>query len=228
MIHKINVKYLLVVFMLAFFVAPANQPQSLDDWKSAQSAAQSGKGCESIPYSSYRDQCMRKSDKVEELCKTEAWSCEGLKTKGIRETIRNLSGYIDRLKEEKDRLNSQKSSAGSDEEKNDLGKKIEEIEKKIYEKSRDLDDMKKGLETDLGDIETRLYKGRQCLDARNDVQSVFKSAGEDARRESEPEIKAIANQLIDFWERKRDEHQKALEDVKLGIEKCNKCKDGDL
>jgi predicted nucleic acid-binding Zn-ribbon protein len=228
MINQINFKYLLSAFMLVFFLAPAPQPQSLDDWKAALGAAQSGKGCESIPYSSHRDQCMRKSEKVEESCKTESWSCEGLKTKGIRETIQNLSGYIERLKEEKDRLNSQKSSASSDEEKNDLGKKIEDIEKKIYEKSKDLDDMKKGLETDIGDIEIRLYKGRQCLDARNDVQSVFKSAAEDAKRESDPDIKSIANQLIDFWERKRDEHQKALDDVKLGIEKCNKCKDGDL
>jgi hypothetical protein len=228
MIHKINVKYLLAVFALAFLAAPANEPQSLEDWKSAQSYAQSGKGCESIPYSSPRSDCVRKSEKVDEYCKSEAWSCEDLKTKGLRENMKNLSGYVDRLKEEKDRLSSQKSSAGSDEEKNDLTKKIEEVEKKSYDKTRELDDMKRRLEEDLRKIDDRIYKGRQCLDARNDVQSIFKSAAYDARRENDAEIKVIANQLADYWEKKREEHQKAFDDVTGGIEKCNKCKSGDL
>ena len=126
MIRKINVKYLLSILTLAFLVGSANQPQSLDDWKTAQSAAQSGKGCESIPYSSYRDECTRKSEKVNELCKTDSWSCDGLETKALRENIKNLSEYIERLKTEKDRLNSQKSSAVTEDEKNETGKKIEE------------------------------------------------------------------------------------------------------
>src|SRR5205085_9703863 len=125
MINKISVKYLLGIFMLAFFVAPVSQPQTLDDWKAALSAAQSGRGCESIPYSNYRDQCTRKSEKVDELCKTDSWTCEGLKTKSARENIKGLSEYIDKLKEEKERLSSQKSSAGSDDEKNEIGKKID-------------------------------------------------------------------------------------------------------
>jgi hypothetical protein len=214
--------------VLAFFVAPLNQPQSLDDWKAALSASQSGKGCESIPYSSYRDQCTRKSEKVDELCKSESWSCEGLQTKSHRENIKGLSEYLGRLKEEKDRLSSQKSSAATDDEKNDLGKKIDEVERNIYERTKALDDMKKRLDTDLGQIDMRLYKGRQCLDARNEVQSVFKDASEESRRENDPEIRTIASQLADYWTRKREEHQKAFDDVKLGIEKCNKCKDGEL
>jgi predicted RNase H-like nuclease (RuvC/YqgF family) len=228
MIRKINVKYLLGVFMLALLAASANQPQSLDDWKAALSAAQSGKGCESIPYSGYRDECTRKSDKVNELCKTDSWSCDGLETKSLRENIKNLSEYIERLKTEKDRLNSQKSSAVTDDEKNETGKKIEETEKQIYDKTKELDFMKKSLETDLSDIEIRLYKGNQCLDARTDVQKAFAGAVSDAKRESDPDIKAIANQLIDYWEKRAKEHEEAFNLVKQGLEKCQKSKSGDL
>jgi TolA-binding protein len=228
MSHKINVKYLLGVLMLAFLVAAAKPPQSLDDWKTALSAAQSGKGCESIPYSSYREECIRKSEKVNELCKTESWSCDGLETKTLKENIKNLSGHIERLKTEKERLDSQKSSAGSEDEKNQIGKQIEETEKQIYEKTKELDYMKKSLETDISDIEIRLYKGRQCLDVRTDVQKAFAGAVSDANRESSPEIKAIANQLIDYWEKRAKEHEEAFNLTKQGIEKCERCKSGDL
>lgn len=228
MLHKINVKYLLGPLMLAFLVAPTNQPQSLDDWKAALSAAQSGKGCESIPYNSYREECIRKSEKVNELCKTDSWSCDGLETKALRENIKNLSEHIERLKAEKDRLNSQKSSAGSEDEKNQIGKKIEETEKEIYEKTKELDYLKKSLDTDLSDIEIRLYKGGQCLEVRTDVQEAFADAVSDAKRESDPEIKAIANQLIDYWEKRAKEHEEAFKLVKAGLEKCQKSKSGDL
>jgi hypothetical protein len=87
---------------------------------------------------------------------------------------------------------------------------------------------KKSLETDLSDIELRLYKGGQCIDARTDVQKSFENAVSDGNRESSPEIKAIAKDLIDYWRRKRDEHEKAFQDTKQGIENCKKCKSGDM
>jgi hypothetical protein len=228
MIYKLSLKYLLGLSLLAFLAVPANRPQSLDDWKAALSAAQSGKGCESIPYGSYRDQCGRKSDKVDELCKTDSWSCDGLETKSVRETIIGLSGAIERLKAQIDQLKNQLSSAGSDTEKNEIEGKIKATQDQFDKKTEDLDGKKKGLETDLSEIDNRLYKGRQCLDARTDVQSVFASAISDAKRESDAEIKPIANQLIDYWERRAKEHEEAFRLVNQGLEKCNKCKSGDL
>jgi hypothetical protein len=88
--------------------------------------------------------------------------------------------------------------------------------------------MKKSLETDLSDIENRIYKGGRCLEARSAVQSAFKDATGDADRENDPEIRAIGKQLIEYWSRKRDEHEKAFQDTKQGLENCKKCKDGDL
>lgn len=226
MIHKISVKYLLGVFVLAFFVTVPNQPQSLDDWKAA--LGKKGEGCESIPYSSYRERCKEKSRDIEKFCKEESWSCDGLQTKALKENIEGVSGYIRRLNDEKDRLNSQKSSAGSDEEKSDLTKRIDEVQKKIDEKTDTLNKMKGSLDDDLKEIESRLDKGRQCKDARNDVQKVFSDAAKDADRESDPDIKVIANQLIDYWKKEADEHKEALDNTDRGIEKCNKCKAGDL
>ena len=228
MSHTKIVKYLSGSLLMAFLIAPASRAQSVDEWKAALSAAQSGKGCESVPYSSFREECVKKSEKVDELCKTDSWTCDGLETRALRENSKNLSEHIERLKAEKDLLGSQRSSAGSDDEKSQLDKKIEEAEKQIYERTKELDFMKKSLETDLSDIDIRLYRGGQCLEARNDVQKAFASAIVDARRESDPEIRAAAGQLIDYWEMRAREHAEAFKLVNSGLEKCRKCKGGDL
>lgn len=226
MIHAISVKYLLAVFMLAFLVAPLSQTADLDDWKEALAASKSGKGCESIPYSTYRSQCISNSARVTTSCKTEAWSCDELGTKGLKATMTGLSGHITRLKEQKKQLETQRTRAGSATEKTDLDKKIADVDKQISEKSRTLGGLETKLNSDLVKIKDRLSKGAQCLDARNDVQTVFKSAGTDAAREKDRDVKVIAESLIDYWEKKRDEHQKAFDNVKLGIDKCNKSRDG--
>ncbi len=227
MIRLFSIGCLLGILTLASFAVEPNG-QNLDAWKAALEAAQNGRGCESIPYSNYRDQCQRQQAAVEDLCKTENWSCKGLETRALRENIKNLGEKIDRLKSEKDKLSSQKSSAATDSEKSDIDRKISDLEKEIYEKSKELDFMKKSLETDISDIDNRIYKGGKCLEARSAVQSAFKDASGDADRESDSEIRAIGKQLIDYWSRKREEHEKAFQDTKQGLENCKMCRDGDL
>ena len=228
MIPKIRTRYLLGIFILMFFVVAPNLAQTLDDWKAARTAARNGQGCESIPYSDYRDQCERKSEKVNELCKTDSWSCDGLETRALRGNIQGIGELISRLKDEKDRLNSQRSSSSNDEEKREVDRKIKEIENKIYDRSKELDYMKKSLETDMSDANNRLYRGNQCLEYRKEVQSIFSSATSRAKSESDREIKVIANELLDYWERRAREHQESIDNVKRGMEKCQKCKDGDI
>lgn len=228
MIRLLKIGCLLSILTMASFAVKPNHGQNLDAWKAALNAAQSDRGCESIPYSNYRDQCQRQQDAVNDLCKLENWSCKGLETRGLRENIKRLGEKIESLKADRDRLASQKSSAQTDSEKNDLDRKISEVEKEIYEKSKELDFMKKSLETDISDIDIRLYKGGKCLEARSAVQGAFKDASGDADRENDPEIKAIGKQLIDYWSRKRDEHEKAFQDTKQGLENCKGCRNGDL
>jgi predicted RNase H-like nuclease (RuvC/YqgF family) len=228
MIRLFSMSCLILTAVLASLAANLNPSQDLEAWKAALNAAQNGRGCESIPYSNYRDQCERQQSAVEDLCKTESWSCKGLETRSLRENIKNLDAKITALKSDRDKLKDQRSNAQTDSEKDDLDRKISEVEKDIYEKSKELDFMKKSLETDLSDIEIRLYKGGKCLEARSAVQSAFKDASSDADRENDPEIKAIGKQLIEFWSKKRDEHEKAFQDTNQGLENCKKCKDGDL
>jgi len=228
MIRLLNISCLLAILTLAPFAVELKRGEDLEAWKASLEAAQSGRGCESIPYSNYRDQCQRQQAAVEDLCKTENWSCRGLETRVLRENIKNLGEKIDRLKADKDRLGSQKSSAGTDSEKNDIDKKISDMEREIYEKSKELDFMKNSLDTDISDIGNRIYKGGKCLDARSAVQGAFKDASGDADRENDPEIRAIGKQLIDYWSRKRDEHEKAFQDTKQGLENCKMCRDGEL
>ncbi|HEX3280957.1 MAG TPA: hypothetical protein VHR36_06965 [Pyrinomonadaceae bacterium] len=218
----------LCIFVLTFFGGTPNRIQDLEAWKSALNAAQNNRGCESIPYSNYRDRCQRQSDLVEEFCKTETWSCKGLETRALRENIKGLAEKIESLKSEKDRLSSQRSSASSDSEKSDLDKKISDLEKEIYDKSKELDYMKKSLETDISDIDIRLYKGGKCLDARTEVQNAFKDASSSANSENDNEIRAIAKQLIDYWSRKRDDHDQAFRNTKEGLEYCKGSREGNL
>jgi predicted nuclease with TOPRIM domain len=228
MIRLFNIGCFLSIFTLAVFVGGSKSVQNLDTWKAALSAAQNNRGCESIPYSNYREQCQRQSDLVEDLCKTEKWSCKGLETRALRGNIKNLAEKIEELKSEKDRVNSQRSSAGSDSEKSDLDRKISDLEKEIYERSKELDFMKTSLGTDISDIDNRLYQGGKCLDARTAVQSAFKDASGDADRENDNEIRAIGKQLIEYWSRKRDDHEQAFRNTREGLEYCKGSRDGDL
>jgi dGTP triphosphohydrolase len=223
MIRKISLKYLLSVVALTLLVTVPNQPQSLDDWK----AAQGKEGCESIPYSSYRQQCKENSDDVERYCKSEPWSCDKLPTKALRENMAGVAGYISRLKEEKDRLDSQKSNAGSDEEKSDLEKRIREVQDKIDEKTKTLKEMQDNLDDNLREIENRLNIGNQCKKARDNVQQVFSKAADDADRETDQDIKAIASQLITYWKQEAAEHKQAMDNTDRGIDKCNRYKAGE-
>ena len=60
------------------------------------------------------------------------------------------------------------------------------------------------------------------------MQKVYNEAISKARSESDPEKKEIAAQLINYWETKQKEHEQIFKDVLAGLEKCKKCKDGDL
>lgn len=226
MIHAINVKYLLAVFMLGFLVVPSTPPQTLADWQEALEASKRGKGCESIPYSAERNRCISNSSRVTLACKTEAWSCDDLGTKALKATMTGLEGYIARRKEDKKELETKRTQAASATDKAKHDKEIKDVDKQISEKTRTLDDLETKLKSDLSKIEDRVEKGKQCLTARNEVQDVFEDAGNAAARVTQPNIKVIAEALIKYWKTKKDEHQTALKNVQLGIDKCNKSKAG--
>jgi chromosome segregation ATPase len=212
--------------MLGFLVVPSTPPQTLADWQEALEASKRGKGCESIPFSAERNRCISNSSRVTSACKTEAWSCDDLGTKALKATMTALDGHIARLKEDKGKLETKRTQAASETEKANHDKEIKDIDKQILEKTRTLDGLETKLKSDLSKIEDRVEKGKQCLTARNDVQDVFEDAGNAAARVTQPGIQPIAKSLIAYWKDKRDEHQTALKNVQLGIDKCNKSKAG--
>jgi hypothetical protein len=131
MISLFSISCLIVTVVLGSFTPRPNHTQNLEAWKAALNSAQTGRGCESIPYPNYRDQCQRQQAAVEDLCKTENWSCKGLETRSLRENIKNLGEKINTLKSDRDKLRDQKSNAKTDSEKSDIDRKIDEAEKRF-------------------------------------------------------------------------------------------------
>jgi len=203
--------------------SPTGRTQTLDEWKRAQEAKNKNQGCDSIPYSNYRDSCARYQEIVDRMCGKDddgesnigtPWSCKALGTKALREQIRGMSEKLTKLKDAKDR-------ATNDSEKNDLQKQIDEL-------SKELEFKKKSLETDLSDIGIKIDHGRQCLEARKEVQYAFASAKSNASSVNDGEEGKISTKLREYWESKEKGHARAMEAVKEGISNCEKCKSGDL
>jgi len=224
-----RLQFWVAIFSVACFAFSTTSAQTLDDWKKALKAAnENGCTAESIPYSNLRDEANQKQTLVNNSCKEDNWTCDGLETKSIRQEILGRSNNIEKLKKERDQLVSNKSNAKTDDEKSKIQNNIDKLTKEINDKSRELDFKKKSLETDIKDIEIRIGRGTKCFNARVSVNQVFKNVINKARYESNPDIKPIATQLIAIWEQCKKDHEKQIARVNAGIEKCEKCKKGDL
>lgn len=216
--------------LLAFAMAGLGKgiwAQTLEEYKAGAEAADRNEGCTSIPSSDLRDRCKRASDFVEQDCKQKPFGCKDLlENQALADSIKGKEGSIESLKKQKDDLESKKSGA-SDSDKRDIEDKIHELEKQIDNESRSLEDMKKALATDRSDAGNRADQGRRCLEARNDVQYLFTSARSSAQSESDAEKKPFANKLVDYWDRRRADHEDAVNKTKEAIEYCEKCKSGE-
>ena len=185
-------------------------------------------GCASIPYSSLRGSCRSKQEGVDEWCKHERRSCAELGTRGPLEAIEGMSRKVESLKSEKESLGSRKSSATDEGEKRDLENKIAEIERQMYEIVKRSENHKNRVDENKTNIKERVYRGERCRDHRREVQEVFKDATSRAKSESDPEIKAIAQKLLERWERTSVPHELEIESVKKTIEECRARFEGNL
>ncbi|MGI0492661.1 hypothetical protein ACN4EG_12825 [Alkalinema pantanalense CENA528] len=197
--------------------------QSLDNWKAALNA----KGIESIPYENLRRTANEQQEIVNNLCKTE-WSCDSLGTKSIRADINGLQGKINENKNTLISLNNDLSKAATDDEKRSIQEKIDKLNDATKRMSDVLADKTSRLENDLKEIDTRITKGTNCKNARLAVKQAFQDAIDKAKNESDPDIKAIANQLITYWEEGNKQHVEAAANADKGVQICQKCQTGDL
>ena len=224
--NSIGRLFLLLMFVVAG-IGTGVRAQTLEEYKAAKEAADQGEGCTSIPNADLRDRCKRASDFVEQDCKQKPFGCKDLlENQALANSIKGKEDAIESLKKQKDDLERKKSDA-SDSDKRDIEDKINDLEKQIDNESRSLEDMKKSLATDRNDAGIRADQGRRCLEARNDVQYLFTSARSSAQSESDAEKKPFADKLVDYWDRRRADHEDAVNKTKEAIEYCEKCKSGE-
>lgn len=212
-----------VVGLIFSATASPVKSQTLAEWKTALGAKNNNQGCDSIPYSNYRDSCKRYQEIVNEMCGKDddadsrigtPWNCSALGTRALREQIKGMSEKINSLKDDKDHA--------SDSDAKDA------IQKQIDDLSKELEFKQKSLETDLSDIDIKLDRGRRCLEARKEVQYAFASAKSSASSVNDGEEGQISKELREFWESRVAGHERAADAVKEGISNCEKCKSGDM
>jgi hypothetical protein len=210
-------KQALAVTLVVATAGVALAAATLTDFKEAQGK----EGCDSIPYSTERGDCKRYAVTRDEYCKggKGPWNCEALNPAGLLKQIENVNGKIVDLKREKDDLNNKRNSA-TDDEKRDIDGRITKIDDEIYKLTQLVDEWKRKLYEEKKAIDDRIYVGEQCLSARKSVAGEFNDAISYAKSETDPDIVAIAKDLVAYWETKQREHEKAMTDTEAGIKKC--------
>jgi hypothetical protein len=219
-----DLKALPILIFLLTLVGASNlaYPQSLEDYK----ASVAEDGCKSIPFADLRDRCFRASDFVKQDCKNKVYSCEGLETKQLIENIKGKENALQEKKRSRDELERALSGA-SDSERSGIKDKLDASNTEIDNQTRQLEEMKRALETDQSDARNRKDQGKRCLEARNDVQYLFTSARSSAKSESDPDKKPYAEQLVAKWEKGESDHKDAMRNVDDAIAYCDQCSSGD-
>jgi len=191
---------------------------TLDDFKEAVKH----QFCDSIPYSDLRGECADKSRERDEWCKTKEFRCKDLDPRGLQQQIDNLNGKIKDLKDQRDALKDK--SPSDDDERKKIEEQIADLEKKIDELSKKVDEMQHRLDEEKHLIDDRIYNGEHCLDARTAVQDKFDRARSAASSESDEQIKPLAQQLIDHWDRGTEQHKEAFANTRAAIDLCKSFK----
>ncbi len=190
---------------------------TLDEFKEAVKHT----GCESIPYSDLRGDCKGKASDRDDWCKNKGkFTCDDLDPRGLKQQIDNIDGKLKELKAQRDTLKDKRSDAKDDEERKKLDEQVAAVEDQIDKLDKKLDEMKHRLDEEKHQIDDRIYIGQHCLDSRNDVQDKFDRARSAADSESDEQIKPLARQLIELWNKGSDDHKKITADTKTAVEQC--------
>jgi FtsZ-binding cell division protein ZapB len=203
-------------------------PDKLSDFKDAKRAADQGKGCESIPYSDLRGNCIDQQGYVHDWCDGK----EGPNTCGSEEATRQVVRGVERakknveeLKEKKSRLESDKSRASTDDEKNKISKEIEQVDRDIYEGGKGIDQAQRDLEARKKLVDDAIYTLNKCLDYRHAVMNVFAYAIDKVRTEDDtPEIKDLARQLLGTYQDSKGGHEQAITGHTNALNTCKNSK----
>lgn len=217
-----------ITIVAIFALSTAAFADKLSDFKDAVNAAQAGKGCESIPYSDLRSNCVSEGSQVHDWCD----GSKGPVTCGSEEITRQAKSAVEKqrknvesLKENKSKLESDKSRASTNDEKNNIAKAIEQVEKDIYEARKLVDQAERDLDVRKKLVEDAIYTLDRCIAYRRSVMNVFATALDKVRNEDEtPEIKASARELRDAYEASKSGHEVQITARNNALDTCKNSK----
>ncbi len=217
---------LAVTVALGVSVAVADK---LSDFKDAVDAANSGKGCESIPYSDIRSSCQSQGSQVHDWCD----GGKGPVTCGSEAISRQVKANVEKeerelkeLREKKSRLETDKSRASTDEDKAKLANEISQVERQISDGEKAVEQAKRDFETRKKLVDDAVYTLDQCIAYRRAVMNSFAGALDKVRNENEtPEIAELARKLRDKYEASKSGHE---EQITARTNAYNTCKDSRL
>jgi hypothetical protein len=212
---------LIAAFVLSTAVSLRGGDSSLAAFQTAIGHMGDDEGCLSIPYADKQDECIRKQREVNKWCKDSGpMSCQNIDPKDAQKRIEEIKTTRDTLKSEKENLERKKSASSDDAEKSKLEDDIEAVERKIYENEQKRNPLEQYLSVTTKEINDRLYIAKSCRDYRLAVQQVFGDAKSRARSESDDQIRPLAKDLAESWERKERGHEEAIKGVKSATDHC--------
>lgn len=216
-----------ILCTLMLLLAPSEHVARADKKGDFEEAVKND-GCEAIPYSTLRSRCFDRRSDVREWCKTDRWNCDSgdLGIARLLENIERMKSKIESLKSELDGWKSKRSAARDDNSRREAEQKIDAIEREIYDLNGKVEAHKKRVDENRTELRERIYRGEKCRDYRKDVQEIFKDAKSQAKGESTPEIRPLADKLVEKYERGERTHEEQIEDVKRGVGKCKDKLDG--
>ena len=94
------------------------------------------------------------------------------------------------------------------------------VKDEIYEYNKKIDDWQHKLDNEQSEINTRIYNGKKCIDARVEMAKIFGEAYYNADHESDPNIVTEAHKLLPYWAEEQKSHNEALGNAQTAVRKC--------
>ena len=183
------------------------------------------KGCVSIPYASLKSECRTAQSRVEEYCKgsSVAISCNNISSvSDIRDNIERMQANLDTLEVSRKSLEKNLDSTSDAAQQMTLQTQIRALDTKIDDRKRQIsiDETIAAEKTEL--ILQRIESGKACVQARKDVQDVFREAIRKASAETDDDVKPIAEGLIVVWNNSLTDHERPIEEYETAVVNCQK------
>lgn len=194
--------------------------QDLKEWETAINYMQDGKGCLSIPFSSYRSDCERKQDEVNKACKQSGpMSCTDIDPKNYQKHAEDLKLHHQNLVE---RLRQLKSVHPDEQHKREWEEKIRHTEDEIKAVENQQYSLKQQVEQIKRQVNDRYLLARSCAEYRRSVNDIFARAKGDAEREHNAQKEPLAKRLVAWWTTQEPGHDDAVRNANTAREGCER------